>query len=331
MDNTTFWVSKLTTTLTFNMAFDPNGGKTSEATRSVASGGKVGELPSATYGDKYHSGWFTSKDGGTQLSADTIVTESMRTVYAHWLDPISITWDAETNGGTLVANDYRYYPGVAFTHLPGASGTSEKPYLLGWYDNAEGSGSKLKATDLVGEGATRYYAVYTDYDDPLGSFVCTTKNMWFGTGGSDGSAVAVETVSSNWYYYDGSGGSEALTSVYLSAGSADDVFAALSSTVEGPGTLTFRAKCTSENYCDGLCFCLDGYISNFPMSYGSISSEPPSSLQCATGTMSFDDAGLFEVAVPSGEHSVYWVYTKDYSSKADPDEAWVADIRWIPS
>ena len=325
MTNTIFLASRKNTKLPFEMSLDVNDDSASCSVKNIGCivGEEIGELPTpSTTSDRYFSGWFTSKDGGELVSSDTLAGCETIQVYAHWIDPIEITWDAAANGGTLVANDYRYYPGVAFTKLPEASGTSEKPYLLGWYDNAEGSGSKLKATDLVGEGTARYYAVYTDYDDPLGNFVCTTENMWFGTGGSDGSVVAVETDSSNWY-------DETHASVCLSAAD-DNCFAALSSTVEGPGTLTFRAKCSSENNYDGLGFCLDDYISSYPMSYGSIASNPPSSVPCATGTMSFDD-GLFEVSVPSGEHSVYWVYTKDGSSSAGTDEAWVADIRWIPS
>ena len=67
------------------VTFDANGGTVGESTRNVESGEKIGALPTPTRTDYIFEGWFTLADGGTEINADTIITNDI-TIHAHWGD-----------------------------------------------------------------------------------------------------------------------------------------------------------------------------------------------------------------------------------------------------
>ena len=117
MNNTTFWVSRLNTKMNITIMLNPQGGIVYRYQLDAITGNKIGELPVPTYDDKYFNGWFTDKTSGVKITEDTIVDESMRVIYAHWIDPVAIDFDATTNGGTLVPHGYKYYPTVPFGNL----------------------------------------------------------------------------------------------------------------------------------------------------------------------------------------------------------------------
>jgi len=76
------------------LAFDANGGYSNGnalASRRIAYGEELGTLPAISnrypyfYRDGYNFlGWFTEKEGGSQVYATTVRTEGMDTLYAHW-------------------------------------------------------------------------------------------------------------------------------------------------------------------------------------------------------------------------------------------------------
>ena len=70
---------------THTVSFDANGGTCSDSSKSVAYDSAYGELPVPTKDCYNFEGWFTAKDGGTQVKAETkVLTDSNHTLYAHW-------------------------------------------------------------------------------------------------------------------------------------------------------------------------------------------------------------------------------------------------------
>lgn len=65
------------------ITFHPNGGKLSDRIRDVYENDEVGSLPVPTKTNSTFIGWFTEKDGGTQITANSIVLDNV-TYYAHW-------------------------------------------------------------------------------------------------------------------------------------------------------------------------------------------------------------------------------------------------------
>jgi uncharacterized repeat protein (TIGR02543 family) len=64
--------------------FDPNGGTCPVASKDVRAGQPVGELPSATLGGSVFLGWFTAREGGARVTAETVMVNYDVTLYAHW-------------------------------------------------------------------------------------------------------------------------------------------------------------------------------------------------------------------------------------------------------
>ena len=63
--------------------FDPNGGTVSERARDVYENSEVGALPTPTKSKNTFVGWFTERSGGTQINANTIISNDVK-FYAHW-------------------------------------------------------------------------------------------------------------------------------------------------------------------------------------------------------------------------------------------------------
>ena len=69
----------------YTVSFDANGGTCPDSSKSVAYDSAYGELPVPTKDCYNFEGWFTAKDGGTQVKAKTkVLTDSNHTLYAHW-------------------------------------------------------------------------------------------------------------------------------------------------------------------------------------------------------------------------------------------------------
>lgn len=78
----------------YTVTFNSNGGSVDTPSKTVANGGTYGDLPTPTWSNYKFDGWFTSANGGTQITSDTIVNlTSNQTLYAHWtsaMDPYNL-------------------------------------------------------------------------------------------------------------------------------------------------------------------------------------------------------------------------------------------------
>ena len=92
-DNVTYYAqwTDIASLTQYTVTFNANGGIGSTS-RTVEKGVEVGDLPAPIRDGYVFAGWFTTPDGGTQISASTIATADV-TYYAHWLakGPVSFT------------------------------------------------------------------------------------------------------------------------------------------------------------------------------------------------------------------------------------------------
>ncbi len=65
------------------ITFDPNGGTVSPESATTGTDGKLASLPSPVLEGYSFTGWFTEKDGGTEVTTSTVFT-SDATIYVHW-------------------------------------------------------------------------------------------------------------------------------------------------------------------------------------------------------------------------------------------------------
>ena len=112
----------------FLVEFDANGGIVDETSRIVPCGMKIGELPVPT--KDYHKfvGWYTSVDGGTQITPEsTSATATSITLYAHWVENEPSDWIpvSELPEGAEVIERKWTYTLTSYT-------TSSSSSLSGW-------------------------------------------------------------------------------------------------------------------------------------------------------------------------------------------------------
>lgn len=99
--------------LPYEIFFDARGGVADYASKTGVVAQKIGELPSATKGDYYFSGWFL--ENGTRVTKDTLVSVSSRNLHAEYIEPTTVYFDA--NGGSSSATTIKLYVGIAISGL----------------------------------------------------------------------------------------------------------------------------------------------------------------------------------------------------------------------
>ena len=138
---------------TYTVSYDVNGGNESYRDATVSEGGKV-TLPADPTRDGYKFlGWFTERNGGSEVSSDTVVTGNM-TVHAHWERIIpTYTVSYDVNGGNGSYSPTTVKEGEKIT-LP-ADPTREGYEFLGWFTAPTG-GDRVTGDTVVTDTMTLY-------------------------------------------------------------------------------------------------------------------------------------------------------------------------------
>lgn len=128
------------------VTFDANGGKTATSKKTVVYGETYGTLPTPTRSGWQFDGWYTRKEGGTEIKSSTVVEVSGNkiTLYAQWVPIYYITFDA--NGGQTETNRKSVVYGETYGLLP--TPTRSGWVFDGWYTSPEG-GTQVKSSTWV--------------------------------------------------------------------------------------------------------------------------------------------------------------------------------------
>ena len=131
------WTAK-----TFTISFNGNGGTPSSTSKTVTYGSKYGTMPTATRTGYTLDGWYTTKTGGTKITASSIVKITADTIlYAHWKASVyTVTLDA--NGGTCSVTTKKVTYGKTYGTMP--KPTREGYVFEGWF-TAKTGGKEVKA------------------------------------------------------------------------------------------------------------------------------------------------------------------------------------------
>ena len=162
----------------YTLAFDGNGGKASESSRTVQYGSQYGSLPTATRTGHTFQGWYTAKSGGTKVSPSTTMGTANTTLYAHWsVNAYTLAFDG--NGGKASESSRKVQYGNQYGTLPTATRTGYA--FQGWY-TARSGGSQVSSSTTMEAANTTVYAHWT----------VNTYTVSFDSNG--GSAVASQSV-----------------------------------------------------------------------------------------------------------------------------------------
>ena len=137
----------------YTITFDPGDGDLddpTEATREVQGGTAIGTLPTATYAHHTFLGWYTDPTNGTEITDQTIVSGN-DTYYAHWIENITITFDA--NDGTVTPASKDIIPGDAIGELPIPEYTGYE--FAGWFTDPD-NGTAVHPTTTFNTTTTIY-------------------------------------------------------------------------------------------------------------------------------------------------------------------------------
>lgn len=146
------------------ITFDKNGGSSDAipATKVVSSGATVDVLPaSPTRAGFTFSGWNTSSSGnGTAFTATTRVTIN-DTVFGQWT-PITYAITYNLNGGTNNVNNPTSYNGTSTITFLNPTNTGFT--FVGWFDNANFTGTIISSIPLGSTGAKSFWAKWVVMD-----------------------------------------------------------------------------------------------------------------------------------------------------------------------
>lgn len=124
------------TPIPFTILFDANEGSVATAEIQGYCNQALGDLPTPTRTNYNFDGWFTAKEGGDQITSETILarTDNLQ-LYAHWtLNSFVITLNA--NEGSVTTTEIRGYCNQAIGNLP----TPTRDYYSfdGWFTDSSG-------------------------------------------------------------------------------------------------------------------------------------------------------------------------------------------------
>ena len=155
-------------------------------------------------------GWYDAAAGGSLLSVSDQVRYGLSTVYAHWQDHATVTFDATTNGGAMPQGWVApyYFAGQPFGTLPAP--THPTLNFGGWYLN----GVRVTSASVVPDGGAALVAQYV-----AASFSVDLNGEWRlmdPNGNPDPSAYdGVYESFSNWNYEDEESWSESMAKMYI--------------------------------------------------------------------------------------------------------------------
>lgn len=139
--------------------FDGNGGSVSTSSKQIKKGDSIGSLPSASREFYTFEGWYTSPNGGSQVSESTEMTGSYMTVYAHWSENQAGDWIADSSvpSSARVVEEKWVYTETTWTmsDKPNVSGyTLDNSKTETWYDEIWGNWSNW-TTNPIAPSQTR--------------------------------------------------------------------------------------------------------------------------------------------------------------------------------
>ncbi len=175
----------------YTVTYDANTGSVNPASKKVTFDGTYGDLATPTKTGYTFAGWYTAKNGGTQVTSSTkVTTASNHTIYAHWtantyyvafngngatsgsMANQAFTYDADQQA--LTANSYGRQYTVSYDKNGGnpvsttATNTTATYTFKNWNTEANGNGTTYKnqvsVSNLATSGTFNLYAQWnSDY------------------------------------------------------------------------------------------------------------------------------------------------------------------------
>lgn len=285
---------------------DPANGEQILTTKTLFPSGKYAALDfTPTLNGNRFIGWFKSAlspsasipDMSGEITKGDPVVYSVKTVYARWQLPVTITFDATSNGGVMPEVVLPlYFAGQQYGELP--KPTHDSLNFIGWYD---ANGNKITTKSIVPEGGAILTARYAAQ-----SFTVDLNNQW---------QLSTTQTNPDSSLYDGVFESFSNKGVHSSY---DKMYIRLN------GYTNFRIYIRSyaeSSYDYTIAFNADVDVTSLPSSTTSGVKASTISKQNSGQTISSYTPVDYEL--DGGEHFIAIVYRKDSSANSGNDQGYV--------
>ena len=180
---------------THTLTFDPNGGTVTPTTKEISNGTEIGELPTPTNEGHNFLGWFTSKEGGKEVTSsskfnnDTVIFAHWETIAANYTVTIDLddgTVDKAPDDWTGSGDTYTkvFAGGTSIVDIvdewSSATITKESKKFNGWDVT---TGSLSSATTITAQYIDASATTYTVTFDLAGG-TATAPSGWSGSAGT---------------------------------------------------------------------------------------------------------------------------------------------------
>ena len=142
------------------VSFDANGGKVNKDSITVYYQEAYGALPTAEKTGATFAGWYTAKEGGSRVTAETRVSNNVAniTLYARWsANSFTVSFDA--NGGKVSTASKKVTYGSSYGDLPVP--TKENSGFNGWFTSKNGGNVVTSSTTVSLSSDQTLYAQWT--------------------------------------------------------------------------------------------------------------------------------------------------------------------------
>ena len=186
------------------ISYNPNGGTVTPESKTGYRTEPYGDLPIPSRAGYTFDGWYSSKAGGTKVTAQTVIEiPSSHSLYAHW-SPKVYTVSFNANGGSVTPSPKKVTYGEAYGRLEQISRAGYT--FVGWYTAASG-GTEVLADSLYTVAADQtLYARWTNkgctvtFDANGGSVSVSSKNVAYDSAyGTLPTAERTGYVFQGWY------------------------------------------------------------------------------------------------------------------------------------
>ena len=211
------------------VTLDANGGNVNETSLNVYVDDTYQSLPEPTKTGYLFAGWFTAKNGGSQVTSATKVSiTSSHTLYARWTaDGYKVTFDA--NGGTTPTASKTVTYGATYGNLPEPAKTGYS--FAGWFTSKSSGSQVTSATKVSTASAHTLYAHWTadgykvTFDANGGTTPTASKTVTYGS-----NYGTLPTPNRDYYkflgwYTSASGGTKITDSTTVSINKAQTLYA----------------------------------------------------------------------------------------------------------
>ena len=250
----------------YNITFDANGGTCSETKRTARVGSAIGTLLTPTRDYYTFDGWYTAKEGGTQIISTYVQNNTAELkLYAHWVKDL-FTMKFNANGGTCNPTSKNYPVDTKVGPLP----TPTKDYsdFLGWFTSATG-GTQITAD--YEQSTTATITVYAHWAwKPYTMTFNATENGGSGSTSKTfyvNTAVGTLPTATKAYYdfkgwYTAASGGTQITASYIQSTDANiTVYAQFS---PYPYTMTFNATANGGSGSTSKTYYVDTAVGTLP-------------------------------------------------------------------